>query len=265
MRSLCGILTILIFSNSIAFGQPDYIQFHSIFEQKAFSNPSSFKILLASDPSIDSLQFELISSQLSETVLKLNQKRKMLSDEKFLEMIFYQVHRKSLKSYQKFVMFSELIKGGAYDCLTGTAYYAVLLDHLGITFTIYEFEYHVLLVAHLHGKDYLFESTDPYHGFIADPSEIAQHLTLHKNNQPTGQSQIGIGQKNVTAGENSLMNMINLQCLTGLQYYNMALEAYNNGDVPLSKSLIEKAALLYPSPRIKTYQLFFSQELLATL
>ena len=71
-------------------------------------------------------------------------------DIRFLRNMFGYVHRKQLANYKNFVSLDNTLdKAKVYDCLTGTALYALLLHDLGYEFTVKEFDYHILLCSFL--------------------------------------------------------------------------------------------------------------------
>lgn len=241
-----------------AYSQPESIMFHSEFEKDAFCNPEPFHILLASDENTDEVKFNAYDAVINELVEKINHKKGKFTDELLMEYMFYLIHRKQLGWYQNFVTLTDVMEKGKYDCLTGTAFYSILLSRLGISYTIYEFDYHVFLVAHLNGKNFLFESTDPYNGFSANQDVINAHIAYYKfgeiQNTSSQFSSIGNQQKR---GASLVFNQINLQNLTGLQYYNQALKAYNEKDLEKGRNFMAKALLLYPSKRMKEMSEYF--------
>jgi hypothetical protein len=71
-------------------------------------------------------------NDLSQFVDKLSAKRESFkNDEAFLNHLFVKTHQRFLKHYEEYVSFSSMINKGTYNCLTGTALYALLLDYFG--------------------------------------------------------------------------------------------------------------------------------------
>lgn len=256
MKCIIGIGLILI--AAVAYSQPESIVFHSEFEKEAFCNPEPFRILLASDEQTDDAKFNAYESVVNDLVEKIKHKQEKLSDELLMEYVFFLIHRKQLSWYKNFVTLADVMETGNYDCLTGTAFYSVLLSSVGIPFTIYEFDYHVFLVAEVNNKKFLFESTDPYTGFSSDEEVIKSHISKYQVGVAAlnGNQMNSIGNHQNTAGS-LVFNQINLQNLTGLQYYNQALKAYNEKDLEKGRIFMEKALLLYPSKRMKEMSQYF--------
>ena len=185
--------------------------------------------------------------QLKEFLGKIKAKQaRFKSEEQFLEFLFYKVHRKYLRSYESFSTFDRLLAHGQYDCLTGTALYAYLLEELGSEYEIFETKYHIYLVVHADDKNILFESTDPLNGFVNKPKEIADRIKVLEADNLNGKSN---GQ--YYEFKANIFNAIDFLGLVGLLYYNQAVDAYNQQDFSGAISQLEKAAELYPSKRIQ--------------
>ncbi len=164
-------------------------------------------------------------------------------DIRFLKNLFSYIHRKQLANYQNFVSLeATLDKYKVYDCLTGTALYALLLNDLGYEINIKEFDYHILLIVKGLDQDILIESTDPLEGFVADESEIKERLDEIISKQENEEKSIFSG---------GIVNDVGITELAGLQYYNQALDFMNNGDLENSLKRIKLARSLYPSKRIE--------------
>lgn len=240
--------------------QEGYGMFHSEFEQAAFSAADPFKILVASDPDTDHSQYKDYLNDFQKLAKKLQRKSKRWSELKLLEKTFFYTHRKKLDWYSNYVTLPDVLNTGQYDCLTGTAFYALLLDELDITYTIYEFDFHVFLVAHTHDSDsVLFESTDPFYGFIRNSDEVAEYINsfINSENASYDDNRAPIGSNNTDQYSSRIFNRISLKELVGLQYFNLAIDAYNYGHLNEAQSMLKKANLLYPSRRIKEMKKVF--------
>jgi len=247
----------IILATTISNGQSSTV-FHSSFEQIAFSSEDPLQILLASDPEVNVDKYNLYQEDITQIVDKLKAKQSKWSDSKLLEKIFYYVHNKKLDWYENYITLADLMENGTYDCLTGTAFYALILDELEIPYTIYEFDFHVFLVAKLPSDSALFESTDPLYGFVTDPDEIEEHINYYLTGDAnTTGRQIVIGSRATSSQKSTVNERISLKELVGLQYYNLAVNAFNNREIAVSRDFIEKAYQLYPSQRISDTRDFF--------
>jgi hypothetical protein len=156
------------------------------------------------------------------------------------------------------VTLSDLLQDGKYDCLTGTALYAIILSELGVDYSIYEFDFHVFLVASVNGDSVLLESTDPYYGFVNRSDQISKHINQYLTGEESPQNSNAPVGSNGHQYSSHINNRITLNELAGLQYFNLAINAFNQGEVELASSLLNKANLLYPSQRIKEIQKVFA-------
>ncbi len=69
----------------------------------------------------------------------------------------------------------------------------------------------------------------------------------------------------MTLNIDAVNNIISLEDLAGLQYYNMGIDLYNQGKFDKAFTNIQKANFLYPSKRIKEmHRIFRSQAVLVT-
>lgn len=181
---------------------------------------------------------------------KLERKRPLFKQDKdFLEYLFNKTHQHFLKHYTDHASFGTMLDHGTYNCLTGTALYAILLDHFGIDFQIIETNYHIFLLAHMGHGSILFETTDPTAGFVSDSREIEKRITLYKQNsiQPVKST------KTYYRYNFDLYNEVNLDQMQGLLHYNLSVVAYNQQKLPVSIDQLGKAITLYQSPRIEEF------------
>ena len=186
---------------------------------------------------------------------KLSHKRTRLkSDKRFLNYLFYKTHRKYLKLYQAHTSVEDILERGTYDCVSGTAFYALLLDHLGIDYEIKEFDFHILMVAKVGNLRFLIESTDPAGGLNSNPREIAARIKQYvvKDSAPYKLS-ANINEKprhySVPINKN-----IGLTELAGLFHYNNAVYFYNQKDAFKAARSIRKSMALYNSKRIRAFR-----------
>lgn len=165
----------------------------------------------------------------------------------FLRYVYFKVHRKYLGRYQSPATFRELMENKKYDCLTGTALYAIVFEKLGVSPDIVETTYHVYLTLNVDGSMVLIESTSPLGGFITDGELINQALQQYQ--QDSGGENWSY--QDYYQPAQTVNNKITLRELAGLQYFNQAVADYN--DKKLSSALKQLATALsyYPSDRLK--------------
>jgi hypothetical protein len=185
-----------------------------------------------------------------EFLRKLESKRSSFRhDQAFLHYVFTKTHQKFLKTFTPYATFSELFQGGNYNCLSGTALYALLLDHFKIDYTIVETNYHIFLLANTSTGKVLLEATDPVNGFNEKPAEIESRISEYKQNvvQETE------AHKKYHHYSFNLYNEVRLDQLLGLMHYNLSILNYNKKQFQSAISHLDKALELYNSPRIEEF------------
>lgn len=217
----------------------------------AFESEDHLSLLISSSPGVDSNKFNVLKGEYDALIEKLGKKRaKIENDKLFLKRLFYFVQSKQLHWYKDYVSFAEMLEKSYYDCMTGTALLAILLDEFKIPYQIIEFQYHTCLVATVSDQQIMLESTDPYEGFVEDAIEIGERMAHYENPQDK-EPVSGISSNSMEYKlDFSNSQVINLQKLVGLSYFNYAANYYNQRNIPEAALAIEKAEWLYPSERI---------------
>lgn len=181
----------------------------------------------------------------------LEEKREIIKkDLNFLRYLFAKTHAKFLKNYREYTSFAELLNNGYYNCLTGTALYALLLEHFHYDFNIIETNYHIFIEVTLDKRIILFETTDPIDGFVVDSKEVYHRLAYYRENRLAEQPYSRRSQ-NAYKFSFDLFRYVSLDELTGLLYYNLAVDAFNHQNIRESIVFLNKAKTCYKSPRLK--------------
>lgn len=168
------------------------------------------------------------------------------SDEAFLEFVFKNTHRKLLKNFKPYTSFGDLLKSGAYNCLTATALYALILEQSGIRYDIIETNYHIFLMAYTDDGNVLIESTDPQTGLVKGKADIEKRIAQYKQNTFANE-----GEKEYYQLDCNLYNTVTLEEMSGLLHYNLAIAAHNDGNLEASVFHLDQATAIYNSPRME--------------
>ena len=243
--------------------------FHSDLERQAFKQLSSSKPI---DPLIffvtanhenDFKDYQDLILSVKNIPDELQSERfNKFDDEKKANYVFNKTQNKYFKRFSLYNAFDELLDNGVYNCISGTAFYAILYHEMGLDLKIYETPYHAFLeLQDLNGKNILVESTDASFGFVDKHQKIVERKEAYSFNGDLFQIQ-GIGNQN-DQQEISYLAEISLLQLAGLQYYNLAVVEFNDGNFDKSSKLLKKASYLYPSSRIITLQML-SEKYLAS-
>lgn len=210
-----------------------------------------------------------METQYLEMLGKLVEKKSTYrSDESFLKFMFFKVHRKFLKQYEKQVVFSEIFgPQGKYDCVTASALYALFLDDLDFEYDVVETDYHVYLLVHAGDKEILFETTDPLNGFSSDQKEILERTEIVLNDARKINEELALAgvtndfrEMKETSQVQVIQNRVGLKELSALHYYNQSLKALSSQDFRKAYKYIVVAQGMYPSKRIKNASSFIFAE-----
>jgi hypothetical protein len=184
-------------------------------------------------------------------VERLDEKGEEKNTLKFCRTLFQKTRREFLRNYTQYASFGETLSKGKYNCLTGTALYAMLLERFNIQYTIIETNYHIFLLADIDEGRALFEATDPLRGFVTNPDEIEKRIRQYKQNviQPAAAG----GKKKYYEYNVNLYQQVSLDQMSGLFHYNLSIEAYNQQDYQKATDHLDKALSLYSSPRIAEF------------
>jgi len=179
------------------------------------------------------------------------------NEEKLLESIYYKIHRKFLKKYKYLSRFSDLLKKGYYDCLTGTALYAATIDALGFDYEIIETNYHIFLIVHGKQGNYLMEATDPLRGFVAGANKISERVVIYQSGNL-------LTLEEAYAYPEPIYQPIGISEMTGLYYYNIAVSHYNNRSLFEALSALQQGIAIYDSERMKGLMVTILNEYVST-
>lgn len=209
-----------------------------------------FSLFMAVQSDLPSDKVKEYWNELNEfTALLDNKKSKYKNEQAFLRFFFYRVHRQYLRKYTDHTTLYDTFEKGKYNCVTGTALYAILLDAMGINYQIRETPYHVFLIAYSSdGADsVLLESTDP-RGFITNTQDIAHAISLYQESRVEQEDDTPAYEYSFDIDER-----IDLQELAGLSYFNQAVDHYNQQELQKAIQYLRQATVLYPTKRMEAF------------
>lgn len=217
--------------------------YNNPFEAGEIESAEVVDLLLSTSENKEAEKLSRHKSSLEIFIEKQARKKQKTSNDKFfIKNLFFKIHNKYLKHYKNYVSFDEIFTSGNYDCVTGTALYAIVLDKLGYELHIYESNFHVFLLVELPGDDVLIESTDFYTGYVDDPDQIASRIAHYQllNNKNEGYYSYQVNNN----------RFINARQLAGLLYFNLAVDQYNRQQFESAIDHLQKAESLYESSRM---------------
>jgi hypothetical protein len=172
--------------------------------------------------------------------------RKTGSDIGVLKSLFHKSHRQFLKKYKPYSQLKDIFQDGTFDCLSGTYFLSLALDHLGIKYRVIETNYHIFLIAQAKHKEVLLESTDRYFGFITNAKAIEDRIASYRQKELVAPNQLYL------SGLQMLHELLPNQ-LPGLLYFNEAVEAFHKNDLVSCCKYLEEAWKIYDNPRIEGF------------
>ncbi|HEV8512468.1 MAG TPA: hypothetical protein VGQ59_04300 [Cyclobacteriaceae bacterium] len=203
---------------------------------------------------------ELVSTELSQAYLNkissftksLNKKK--TSEIKLAKSLFNKAHRNFLKSYHAYATVNDVFEKGNYDCLSGTYFLSRALTNLGIRHRIIETNYHIFLIAETDQGEVLMESTDRYQGFVIDKEKIEERIENYRTNR-TDNGQLYLSHIKI------YHEILPVQ-LSGLLYFNLAVESFHRNDLIASCQYLQNAWKIYDNPRIEEFKPILARSIL---
>ncbi len=192
--------------------------------------------------------FQKKYDQIIEQLERIRTRKK--NDATFLRSIFYRVHKNSLLDYSKMATMDETLKTGQFGCLTGTALYALILEHFGFKYDIIELTNHVYIQVVVNDRLMVMESTLPDEGLMQLNSELTAKAELDAVDPRNIGTLTTVGDG--SAEEWNLVdgyNIVTLRELSGLQYFNESVRLYTEKEYVKAMDMINEAYARYPSNR----------------
>ncbi|MEJ7642991.1 MAG: hypothetical protein WKF87_00215 [Chryseolinea sp.] len=190
------------------------------------------------------------SEALTRFIKTLEKKKASVgSQRQFISYLFNKTHRKFLRSYSSEVTFGQLVHGGTYNCLTGTALYALLLDHFEIEYQVIETNHHIFILAQSGDTQALIEATDPENGFVEGAEKIRARIEGYRKIE----LQKSDAAKTYFEYTTEVYREVSLDEMLGLMHYNLSVASYNKQDLVSAINHLVSATKLYRSSRIDEY------------
>jgi hypothetical protein len=189
------------------------------------------------------------STMLARHLRHLKDKQRVFSETDLIRYAFSTTHRKFLRHFRPQADFAELFEGGAYNCLTGTALFSLILSDLNIRHQVIETNYHIFILVTTKEGELLLEATDRQNGVVTGFNEISARIEQYKTTPlVTAHAEDGLSYYQFSF---DLFNPVSTEELTGLLYYNLAINAYNSHNLHQAVFYLGEAIGRYVSPRIE--------------
>lgn len=189
--------------------------------------------------------------QIMNCVNELKKETADLSEPKKVKAIYKYVHKRFLKLYRLQNCFSDIFEKGEYNCLSGSAMYAIVFHLMGIPYQIVEAPQHVYLFAYPKTHKILVESTIPVNGYFTfSPTYVekfANYLLEAKLISEEERSKNSPGElfnKHFFASKG-----LSIQELASAQYCNYSIFYSEENESEKAFEEIKKAYFLIPNER----------------
>lgn len=189
------------------------------------------------------------SARIEDFALQLGKRNVETGTTEFVHQLIRKAHRRFLKRYSEYATFTEMLSSGKYNCLTGTALYALLLEQFGVSYRIVETNYHIFLLAETTDGRILIEATDGANGLVFGEENIAERVTSYREQLPSTADL----SKQLYRYDRDIFNEVELDELSGLLYYNKGIVAFNGRDLGEAVRSLSMAAQRYRSTRIAEF------------
>jgi tetratricopeptide (TPR) repeat protein len=192
------------------------------------------------------------------------EKERKKGTEKFVKALHKSLHTNQLRYYQDICTVSETVNGGAYNCVSATAIFALIFEKTGYPYAIHQTPNHVYIVVEPQASNIVVETTTDTKAQFTINEEFKQGYLdyLRKAKLFSPKETAGMTNDQIFNHYYFGDEVISLKQLAGIQYYNDGLlhsekEAYDE-----ALSQFEKAYLLYPCERFQYLMMFCSAKLL---
>lgn len=231
------------------------LKFHSGIEQEGFNllcsgqKPDYLTMAVAVNPKSGDSELNAIRQLVKTEAVFLQTKMTGIKKPAArLKYIFDHVQSTFLKQYDLDADFSDMFESGKHNCLTATLLYTLLLDELAVKYTIKFMPGHVYPIAYANDVPYIFETTDPEHGFVELNGTVQKNAIQSMRLMQFIASDNG---KNKSTGDlfdryYIKLNNTEMKGLVAYQYTNAAFATMLKQDFPTAYDLISKGILLAP-------------------
>lgn len=200
----------------------------------------------------DSINPALSEARISEFIQNKYPDKKTFKS-RDLKKLYKEVHEQFFRKYTDNPVFRDIFANGDYNCATASAFYALILDKLSLSYDIRETPNHVYLVAEPLSSNVIYETTAPsMKTFKVSDKLKSEFLDYLVNNKIISKEDAQGNKKNELFEKYFYGDeKIDKKKLAGLLYYNLGIDAIAARNFEKGYRNFEKAYILYPSKRIE--------------
>lgn len=258
---LFSILQVNVFSNpSDSLVKFSDLNFRTDFERQTFikyqnsaATTDIIDLFLNSYTKTEGYSSAKAHEQINDCIQVLKKQTASMSQEKAVKEIYKYVHKRFFKVYNLKNSFSDVFETGEYNCVSGSATYAIIFQLMGIPYQIIEAPKHVFLTAYPQTLKIFIETTIPVNGYFSFNDTYVQRYINHMRD-----SKLISQDEYIANNANELFNKyyflqkgLTLQELAGIQYANYAVYYSEKSEYDKACIEIKKAYYLSPNERIR--------------
>jgi hypothetical protein len=197
----------------------------------------------------------LTASEKIETFVQRRGEQSKQYSSKELKKLYGEIHQEFFTQYVDNPVFAQIFANGNYNCATASALYAILLKKLNIEYSIRELPTHVYIVVAPSSHNIIYETTAPGVTLYQLNQEVKnKYLDYLHDNKLIGKEEWESSDRNALFEKYFYGdNVIDVQQMCGLLYYNLGVEAARKDDYVTAYNNFEKAYFLHPGPRMKYF------------
>lgn len=240
----------LIYFNELEFkSETEGIAFTDI--TKNNDTYSLLKLFLIPYENKEGYNVDLAEKKLNECVQVLQEKTKDKQEKKKIKIIHEYVHELFFGTYKLNNSFTEVFQWGNFNCVSGSAIFALILSKMDIPYQIIEAPSHVFLIAYPKTEKILLESTMPEQGsYKFNKSIIEKYVADLYASKLISREEFENNSSSVLFDKYYFSpGAIKLKDLAGIQYNNYALYALDDKKENDALVNIKKAYYLNPCER----------------
>ena len=192
---------------------------------------------------------ELIMNCVSDLTNETNDQ----DEAKKVKTIYKQVHKRFFKVYKLTNSFSDVFEKGEYNCVSGSALYAIIFHLMGIPYQIVEAPQHVFLFAYPNTHKIAIETTLPQKGYFTFNEGYVEKFVNYLY-----ESKLITKEEYESESKNQLFEKyyfetkgLSIQELAAIQYSNYMAYYLENNENEKALDEIKKAYYIHPSERNK--------------
>lgn len=257
---MLGVVSIFSSQNNDSLIKFSDLNFKNEFEKNAFltfisknSTANKIDLFLNHYTKQDDYNSSEVQKKISEFVSELKTETANMSETKKVSHIFKAAHRKLFKVYQLQNSFRNIFETGEYNCVSGSALYAIIFELMDIPYQIVEAPQHVFLFAYPNTHKIAIETTIPKNGYLSFNENYIQKFTKHllenkliSQNEYDNTSTSDLFNKYYFA-----KNSLSLKELVAIQYSNYAIYYGEENEQKKAYEEIKKAYFIFQNVRNK--------------